>query len=132
MKTKYRILAYLGKEEEAWLNYKAGEGYKKAAILRKLIKQEMAKDEEYAKTLQKAKAEEARPKTAGKRIDAAQLVADLCTDESIDPKNRKMYEHMDWGFKNLNRLDPETALALGVLKERLERSSETVGNEALE
>ncbi len=95
-----------------------------------MIRRAIEKDEEYAKTMQKAR--EAQPKHAGKRIDAAELVADMCKDESIDPKSRKLYEHMDWAFKNLNHLPPESAMALGILKERFERISEDIDNEAPE
>ena len=113
-----KMIANLGKEEEAWLNYKAGQGYKKAALLRNLIRRAMEQDEGYVKAMQKAREE--RPA----RVDATEFVSELCKEKDLDPKVKKVVEYLDWGFKHLDELAPDATMALGILKEKIECISE--------
>jgi hypothetical protein len=113
MARKTPIGVYLDPEQAKWLDGKAEDGYKKSSLMRLALEKLMA--EKRITWVHKAKK---KPKFTYGSIEEA--ISDHASDDDLPPKLSELTKAMDYGFKNIDRLDPRAAFLLGGLKERLE------------
>lgn len=113
MSGKRPLGVYLDPEQVKWLNGKAEDGYKKSSLMRLALDKLMA--EKRIKWVHKIKE---KPKFPYSSIEEA--TSELASDEDLTPEMSKLFKAMDYGFRNIDSLEPRTAFLLGGVKEKLE------------
>jgi len=121
MKNKKQAVVTLDKEQARWLESKIDEGYSKSGLIRYAIKRLM-EEQNRSKLPEKIDIKpqpEPERKLYGidiKSKEFEELISQLALNEELKPDMLKIVRALDYGFKNIKYLDPDTVLMLGAFK----------------
>lgn len=119
MVNKKPTIVALDKEQIQWLESKIEEGYSKSGLIRYAVKRLMTEP-----NISKEVKEDKPEKTEAKELHLVNLldtafdedVNNIALDETMEKKFSEPFKTIDWGLKNVERLEPKTAYILGMIK----------------
>lgn len=130
-KGKKKVTLYLETEQAAWLDGKTAQGYKKSEIMRLLIgeclsnrqiREEPARARgsgigaDLAYVAQPIGGSPKNPKVDLESTLIEEAIEELAKREKLKGRELEGCKSIDWGFKNLDKLDGRSAFALGMFK----------------